>query len=99
MRAKLDHIDFEAVARYERRLRHDVMAHIHTFGDVAPAAKPYIHLGATSAYVTDNADLILMRRALGLLRGKAVRVLRALAKFARQWRDGPTLGSTHRQPA
>ncbi|HZF73151.1 MAG TPA: adenylosuccinate lyase, partial [Gemmatimonadaceae bacterium] len=70
MRAKLDHIDFEAVARYEQRLRHDVMAHVHAFGDVAPAAKPFIHLGATSAYVTDNADLILMRSGLDLLRGR-----------------------------
>jgi adenylosuccinate lyase len=99
MRQHLDDVDFEAVAAYERRFRHDVMAHIHAFGDVAPAAKRFIHLGATSAYVTDNADLILMRRGLGLLRGKAVRVLRALAKFARQWRDEPTLGSTHLQPA
>ena len=99
MRAHLDDVDFDAVAAYERRFRHDVMAHIHAFGDMAPAAKPFIHLGATSAYVTDNADLILMRRALGLLRGKAVRVLRALARFAKQWRDEPTLGSTHLQPA
>src|SRR5687768_14681122 len=99
MREHLDEIDFDAVAAYERRFRHDVMAHIHAFGDVAPAAKPFIHLGATSAYVTDNADLILMRRGLGLLRGKTVRVLRALARFARQWRDEPTLGSTHLQPA
>ncbi|MEX2178174.1 MAG: adenylosuccinate lyase [Gemmatimonadaceae bacterium] len=99
MRAHLDDIDFDAVAAYERRFRHDVMAHIHAFGDVAPAAKPFIHLGATSAFVTDNADLILMRRGLNLLRGKAIRVLRALAQFARQWRDEPTLGSTHLQPA
>jgi adenylosuccinate lyase len=99
MRAHLDDIDFDAVAAYERRFRHDVMAHIHAFGDVAPAAKPLIHLGATSAYVTDNADLILMRRGLHLLRGKAVRVLRVLAHFARHWRDEPTLGSTHLQPA
>ncbi len=99
MRAHTDDIDFDAVAAHERRLRHDVMAHIHAFGDVAPAAKPFIHLGATSAYVTDNADLILMRRGLELLRGKAVRVLRALAAFARRWRDEPTLGSTHLQPA
>ena len=99
MRAHLDDIDFDAVAAYERRFRHDVMAHIHAFGDVAPAAKPFIHLGATSAYVTDNADLILMRRGLQLLRGKAVRVLRVLANFARRWRDEPTLGSTHLQPA
>jgi len=99
MRLHLDDIDFDAVAAYERRFRHDVMAHIHAFGDVAPAAKPFIHLGATSAYVTDNGDLILMRRGLELLRGKVVRVLRALAGFARQWRDEPTLGSTHLQPA
>lgn len=99
MRAHLDDIDFDAVAAYERRFRHDVMAHIHAFGDAAPAARPVIHLGATSAFVTDNADLILMRRALELLRGKAVRVLRALATFARRWRDEPTLGSTHLQPA
>ena len=99
MRAHLDDVDFDVVAAYERRFRHDVMAHIHAFGDVAPAAKPFIHLGATSAFVTDNADLILMRRGLGLLRGKAVRVLRALGTFARRWKDEPTLGSTHLQPA
>lgn len=99
MRGHLDDIDFAAVAVYEQRLRHDVMAHIHAFGDVAPAAKGFIHLGATSAYVTDNADLILMRRGLGLLRARTIRVLRSLARFARQWRDEPTLGSTHLQPA
>lgn len=99
MRAHLDDIDFEAVATYERRFRHDVMAHVHAFGDAAPAAHRYIHLGATSAFVTDNADLILMRRGLVLLRGKVVRVLRALATFARTWRDEPTLGYTHIQPA
>ena len=99
MRAGLDQIDFDAVAAYERRFRHDVMAHVHAFGDVAPAAKPFIHLGATSAYVTDNADLILMRRGLDLLRGKILDVLRALSAFARQWRDEPTLGYTHLQPA
>ena len=99
MRAHLDRIDFDAVATYERRLRHDVMAHVYAFGDVAPAARGFIHLGATSAYVTDNADLILMRRGLELLRGKVVSVLRALAVFARTWRDEPTLGYTHLQPA
>jgi adenylosuccinate lyase len=99
MRAHLDDIDFAAVAVYERRFRHDVMAHVHAFGDVAPAAHKFIHLGATSAYVTDNADLILMRRGLGLLRGKVLRVLRALASFAREWRAEPTLGYTHLQPA
>src|SRR5687768_15782879 len=99
MRAHPDDIDFDAVAAYERRFRHDVMAHIHVFGDVAPAARPFIHLGATSAFVTDNADLILMRRGLMLLRGKMVRVLRALGTFARRWKDEPALGSTHLQPA
>jgi adenylosuccinate lyase len=99
MRAHLDDIDFTAVAAYERRFRHDVMAHVHAFGDVAPAAKPFIHLGATSAFVTDNADLILMRRGLDLLRGRLVAALRSLAAFARQWRDEPTLGYTHLQPA
>jgi adenylosuccinate lyase len=99
MRARLDDIDLAAVAAYERRFRHDVMAHIHAFGDVAPAAAPFIHLGATSAFVTDNADLVLMRRGLTLLRDKLVRALRALAAFAREWRDEPTLGSTHLQAA
>jgi adenylosuccinate lyase len=99
MRAHLDDIDFETVAVYERRFRHDVMAHVHAFGDVAPAAHKFIHLGATSAFVTDNADLILMRRGLRLLRGRVVRVLRVLAAFAREWRAEPTLGYTHLQPA
>jgi adenylosuccinate lyase len=99
MRAKLDDIDFDTAAAYEKRFRHDVMAHVHAFGDVAPAAKPFIHLGATSAYVTDNADLILMRRGLDLLRGRVMDVIRALAGFAEKWRDQPTLGYTHLQPA
>ena len=99
MRANLDHIDFDAVAAYEKRFRHDVMAHVHAFGDVAPAAKAFIHLGATSAYVTDNADLILMRSGLDLLRRRMLDVLRALVTFAEKWRDQPTLGYTHLQPA
>src|SRR5436305_6824928 len=99
MRANLDNIDFDAVAAYEKRFRHDVMAHVHAFGDVAPAAKAFMHLGATSAFVTDNADLILMRRGLSLLRSRVLDVLRALAEFAEKWRDQPTLGYTHLQPA
>ncbi|HET9635984.1 MAG TPA: adenylosuccinate lyase [Gemmatimonadaceae bacterium] len=99
MRAHLDNIDFDVVAQYEKRFRHDVMAHVHAFGDVAPAAKPFIHLGATSAYVTDNTDLIQMRRGLSLLRSRALDVLRALAGFAEKWREQPTLGYTHLQPA
>src|ERR671933_267573 len=84
MRRHVDDVDFAAAAAYERRFRHDVMAHVHAFGDVAPAARPFIHLGATSAFVTDNADLILMRRGLELLRAKVVRVVRVLAAFARR---------------
>lgn len=99
MRAHLDDVDFARVAEHERRLRHDVMAHVYAFGEVAPAARPFIHLGATSCYVTDNGDLVLMRRALGLLRDKAIGVLAALADFARRWRDEPALGYTHLQPA
>lgn len=99
MRAAADNIDFAAAAKYEERFRHDVMAHVHTFADAAPSARRFIHLGATSAFVTDNADLVLMHRALGILRARAVEVVRALAKFARQWKDEPTLGYTHLQPA
>ena len=99
MRNNLDTIDFAAVAQYEKRFRHDVMAHVHAFGDNAPAARGVIHLGATSAFVTDNADLILMKRGLELLRGRIVAILRALAAFAREWRGTPTLGYTHLQPA
>ena len=99
MRQHLDDIDYAAVATYEKEFRHDVMAHVYAFGDVAPAARPYIHLGATSAYVTDNADLVLMREGLALLREKLVLVLAALSGFARQWRALPTLGYTHLQPA
>ncbi len=99
MRAHLADIDFEKAAAFERRFRHDVMAHVHAFGDVAPLARPFIHLGATSAFVTDNADLILMRRGLELLRARAVDVLSALAAFARRWRAEPALAYTHLQPA
>jgi len=99
MRDRLDDIDFYAVAAYERRFRHDVVAHIHAFGDAAPAAKPFIHLGATSAFVTDNTDLILMRRGLDVLRDKILQIMRSLAAFAREWRDEPALGYTHLQPA
>lgn len=99
MRARIDDIDFEAAAEFEREMRHDVMAHIHAFGLVAPAAKPIIHLGATSCYVGDNTDLILLRDGLGIVLAKAVNVLARLADFARKWRDLPALGFTHYQPA
>ena len=99
MREHLDDIDFVAAAAYEKRFRHDVMAHVHAFGDVAPAAKGYIHYGATSCYVTDNAELLLMREGLLVLREKVVQAMRELATFARRWRAEPTLGYTHLQPA
>lgn len=99
MRAHLDDIDFDAVAVYEKKFRHDVMAHVHAFGDVAPAARKFIHLGATSCFVTDNAELIMMRRGLHLLREKLIDSLEALGGFAREWKDEPALGYTHLQPA
>ena len=99
MRAKVDDIDFALAAKYEGRFRHDVMAHVHTFGDAAPSARPYIHLGATSAYVTDNADLILAREALRLLLARLGGVLRVLLPVAERWRALPTLAYTHLQPA
>lgn len=99
MRAHQHDIDFAAVAAYEKRFRHDVMAHVHAFGDVAPAAKAFIHLGATSCYVTDNAELVLMRQGLVLLRDKCIDALRSLAEFAQTWSEEPCLGYTHLQPA
>jgi adenylosuccinate lyase len=92
-------IDFEVAEAYERRFRHDVMAHIHALGDAAPLARPIIHLGATSCYVTDNTDLILIREALELVRDRLVLAITSLADFARQWKDLPCLGYTHFQPA
>lgn len=99
LRKHLDDIDFGRAAEHERRLRHDVMAHIHTLGELCPDAREIIHLGATSCYVTDNTDLILLREGLTLLRDKLVGVLDGLARFAQQWRDLPTLAFTHFQPA
>jgi len=99
VREHVDDADLERAAEHEKRLRHDVMAHIHHLGEQAPAARPYIHLGATSAYVTDNADLILMHEGLELLLGRIAAVLVALAKLARRYRDVPCLAYTHFQPA
>src|SRR5687768_9298943 len=99
MQAKLDDIDFDTAAAWEKRLRHDVMAHVHTFEEAAPAAKGIIHLGATSQYVVDNADLIIMRDAMKLLAARLANAIDALATFADQWKDLPTLGYTHYQPA
>ncbi|HKB01979.1 MAG TPA: lyase family protein, partial [Gemmataceae bacterium] len=99
MRAHLDDIDFDRAAEYERKFRHDVMAHVHAFGDAAPVARDIIHLGATSCYVTDNTDLILMKESLKDLCGSLASVIDALGSFAQQWRAEPTLGFTHFQPA
>ena len=99
LRAHATDLDLELAARYEKELRHDVMAHVHAWGDVCPKARPIIHLGATSCYVGDNTDLIIMREGLRQLRGQVVGVLGELAVFAREWKDLPTLGFTHFQPA
>ncbi|MEM9799752.1 MAG: adenylosuccinate lyase [Planctomycetota bacterium] len=99
MRAHVDDLDLERAAEYERELRHDVMAHVHAWGDVCPTARPIVHLGATSCFVGDNTDLIVMREGLRILRGQIVGTLGELARFAREWKDLPTLGFTHFQPA
>jgi adenylosuccinate lyase len=99
MEAKLDDIDFDRARDWEKRLRHDVMAHVHTFEEAAPAAKGIIHLGATSQFVVDNADLIIMREAMKLLAARLAAAIDALGSFALKWKDVPTLGYTHFQPA
>jgi len=99
MARHLDDIDFAKAARYEKELRHDVMAHIRTFGDAAPKAAPIIHLGATSCYVGDNTDLIIMREAMHLVAGKLASVIDLLGRFAEKHRAMATLGFTHFQPA
>ena len=97
--AHLTDIDYDKAAQYEKKLRHDVMAHVHTYGELCPKAMPIIHLGATSCYVGDNTDVILMREGLCLIRDEIIRVLDKLARFARQYKALPTLGFTHFQPA
>ena len=99
MAKHLDDIDLKKAAKYEKKFRHDVMAHIHTFGDVAPKAAGIIHLGATSCYVGDNADLIILREGLQLIAGKVACVIDRLGKFAKKYKSMPTLGFTHYQPA
>jgi adenylosuccinate lyase len=99
LRKHVDTIDFDAAAKYERQLRHDVMAHVHAYGDQCPTARPIIHWGATSCYVTDNADLLIFREALNMVCSRLAGVIDSLGKFALQYRDLPTLGFTHLQPA
>ena len=94
-----DNIDYKLAAQKEKELRHDVMAHIHAYGALCPNAMPIIHLGATSCYVGDNTDIILMREGLCVIRDKLVRILASLARFADTWKALPTLGYTHYQAA
>jgi adenylosuccinate lyase len=99
LKAHVDDVDFAAADRHERRLRHDVMAHVHAYGDQCPEARPIIHLGATSCYVTDNTDLLLFREGLQMLARLIAAVIDSLARFAESYRDLPCLGFTHLQPA
>ena len=99
MEANLEPIDYEMARKREKEVRHDVMAHVYTFGQAAPKAAGIIHLGATSAYVGDNTDIIQQREALRLVRGKLAMVLNQLAGFADAQKAQPTLGFTHFQPA
>ena len=99
MRENLSIIDFDAAGQYEKKLRHDVMAHVHTFGDACPNAAPIIHLGATSCYVTDNTDLILFREALQLIANQLAVSIFRMAQFAEQHKSLSCLGFTHLQPA
>ena len=97
--SRIDSIDFEAAAHYERQLKHDVMAHIHAYADQCPSARSIIHLGATSCYVTDNTDLIQIRKGMHILQTKLRQVISQLADFAKRYAHLPCLGYTHFQPA
>lgn len=99
LEAHADQIDFDKIAEHEKKTRHDVMAHIHAFGDQCPDAKGIIHLGATSSYVTDNADLIQLKQALGILFEKTLHILRLLTQLAEKHAADPCLSFTHFQPA
>ena len=99
LNAHITDIDYEVVSLREKEVRHDVMAHVYAYGKAAPSAAGIIHLGATSCYVTDNADLIIYRDALIYLRTQLLIVLANLARFAEKYKDMPTLGYTHYQPA
>ncbi|MBQ8510585.1 MAG: adenylosuccinate lyase [Clostridia bacterium] len=99
LEAHKDDINYDAAEAYEKKLRHDVMAHVHAYGDLCPKARPIIHLGATSCYVGDNTDVIIMREALKLVRGKLLAVMKNLRGFALEYKGMPALGYTHLQPA
>ncbi|MBR2298883.1 MAG: hypothetical protein IKA45_08485, partial [Bacteroidales bacterium] len=99
LEAHITDIDFECAAQREKEVRHDVMAHVYAYGKAAPSAAGIIHLGATSCYVTDNADIILYRDGLKYLRRELLKVVANLAEFADRYKSMPTLGYTHYQPA
>ena len=99
LEAHITDIDYECAAAREKEVRHDVMAHVYAYGKAAPSAAGIIHLGATSCYVTDNADIILYREGLKYLRGELLKVVANLAEFADRYKSMPTLGYTHYQPA
>ncbi len=99
LEAHITDIDFETAAAREKEVRHDVMAHVYTYGKAAPSAAGIIHLGATSCYVTDNADIVIYRDGLVYLQGELLKVIRNLSEFAEEYKDLPTLGYTHYQPA
>ena len=99
LRANVDKLNLDVARKYERELRHDVMAHVHAYGDQCPDAREIIHLGATSCFVTDNTDLILLRKGLQLVRDSLVATIDALATFAEEHRSLACLGFTHLQPA
>jgi len=99
LKSHVDDVDFEAAQRYEHQLRHDVMAHVHAYGDVCPTAKGIIHWGATSCFVTDNTDLLLLREGLEMVSRRLAAVIDALGNFAERYRDLACLGFTHMQPA
>ena len=99
MEAHKDDINYDVAEAREKEVRHDVMAHVYAFGMQAKSAMPIIHLGATSCYVTDNAEVIIMREALRAVKGKLLQVMEKLAAFALKYKGMPTLGFTHLQPA
>lgn len=99
LEAHVDDIDYKVAGDYEKKLRHDVMAHIHAYGDLCPNARPIIHLGATSCYVGDNTDMIIMKKAIALVREKLLAVIKNLRDFAQTYKALPALAYTHLQPA
>jgi adenylosuccinate lyase len=99
MKANLNKIDYRMAGEEEKKRRHDVMAHVYTYGAACPSAAGIIHLGATSCYVTDNSELIMIRDALEIITPKLVYTIKTLGEFADKYKDLPTLGFTHFQPA